>query len=67
MISDYARNGDSTEAIKLFNQLKQERLSKPDPITFLNLLVVCSHCEVPMELTRGCFEMMIESMESNQV
>ncbi|VVB08256.1 unnamed protein product [Arabis nemorensis] len=59
MISGYARNGDSTEAIMLFNQLKQERFLKPDRCTFLNLLAVCSHCEVPMELTLGYFEMMI--------
>ncbi|KAG7532337.1 Pentatricopeptide repeat [Arabidopsis thaliana x Arabidopsis arenosa] len=59
MISGYARNGDSNEAIKLFNQLKQERLLKPDRFTFLNLLAVCSHCEVPMEVTLGYFEMMI--------
>ncbi|XP_019087152.1 PREDICTED: putative pentatricopeptide repeat-containing protein At5g47460 [Camelina sativa] len=59
MISGYARNGDSTEAIKLFNQLKQERFMKPDRFTFLNLLAVCSHCEVPMEVTVGFFEMMV--------
>lgn len=59
MISGYARNGDSTEAIKLFNQLKQERFMKPDRFTFLNLLAVCSHCEVPMEVTLGYFEMMV--------
>ena len=59
MIYGYARNGDSTEAIKLFSQLKQERFLKPDGITFLNLLAVCSHCEVPMELTLGYFEMMV--------
>lgn len=58
MISGYARNGDSIEAIKLFNQLKQERFMKPDRFTFLNLLAVCSHCEVPMEVTLGYFEMM---------
>lgn len=58
MISGYARNGDSIEAIKLFNQLKQERFMKPDRFTFLNLLAVCSHCEVPMEVTVGYFEMM---------
>ncbi|ESQ39896.1 hypothetical protein EUTSA_v10000835mg [Eutrema salsugineum] len=59
MIAGYARNGDSTEAMKLFNQLKQERFLKPDRFTFLNLLAVCSHCEVPMEITLGYFEMMI--------
>ncbi|KFK31372.1 hypothetical protein AALP_AA6G103700 [Arabis alpina] len=59
MISGYARNGDATKAIKLFNQLKQEKFLKPDRFTFLNLLAVCSHCEVPMELTLGYFEMMI--------
>ncbi|RID75977.1 hypothetical protein BRARA_B02985 [Brassica rapa] len=59
MIYGYARNGDSTEAINLFHQLKQERFLKPDGITFLNLLAVCSHCEVPMELTLGYFEMMV--------
>ncbi|KAG7605252.1 putative pentatricopeptide repeat-containing protein [Arabidopsis thaliana] len=59
MISGYARNGDSIEAIKLFNQLKQERFLKPDRFTFLNLLAVCSHCEVPMEVMLGYFEMMI--------
>ncbi|WZZ73581.1 hypothetical protein YC2023_084951 [Brassica napus] len=53
MISGYARTGDSTEAIKLFNRLKQERFLKPDRITFLNLLAVCSHCDVPLELTLG--------------
>ncbi|EOA15176.1 hypothetical protein CARUB_v10028562mg [Capsella rubella] len=59
MISAYARNGDSTGAIKLFNRLKQERFMKPDRFTFLNLLAVCSHCEVPMEVTLGYFEMMV--------
>ncbi|KAL1214007.1 putative pentatricopeptide repeat-containing protein [Cardamine amara subsp. amara] len=59
MISGYARNGDSNEAIKLFNQLKQERFLKPDRFTFLNLLAVCSHCEVPMEVTLCYFETMI--------
>ncbi|CAL9241462.1 unnamed protein product [Arabidopsis halleri] len=59
MISGYARNGDSIEAIKLFNQLKQERFMKPDRFTFLNLLAVCSHCEVPMEVMLEYFEMMI--------
>ena len=59
MISGYARTDDSTEAIKLFSRLKQERFLKPDRITFLNLLAVCSHCDVPLELTLGYLEMMI--------
>ncbi|KAF3590462.1 hypothetical protein DY000_02024827 [Brassica cretica] len=58
-ISGYARTGDSTEGIKLFSRLKQERFLKPDRITFLNLLAVCSHCDVPLELTLGYLEMMI--------
>ncbi|XP_010530057.1 PREDICTED: putative pentatricopeptide repeat-containing protein At5g47460 [Tarenaya hassleriana] len=58
MISGYARNGNASEAIKLFHHMRQEKFLKPDGITFLNLLAACSHCEVPIQEMIQYFESM---------
>jgi len=49
MIYGYARNGDSAQAISLFELLKMERDTKPDGITFLNVISACSHSQIPFE------------------
>lgn len=59
MISGYARNGDFAQVISLFELLKMERDTKPDGITFLNLISACSHHEIPFEAAIGYFEAMI--------
>ncbi|KAK7309056.1 hypothetical protein RJT34_05485 [Clitoria ternatea] len=60
MISGYARNSDSTRVIHLFELLKMERDTKPDGITFLNLITACSHNEIPFEVAIHYFESMID-------
>ena len=60
MLSGYARNGDSVRVIHLFQSLKMEREIKPDGITFLNLISVCSHSEIPFEVAIRYFESMID-------
>ncbi|XVF51748.1 hypothetical protein PTKIN_Ptkin04bG0209900 [Pterospermum kingtungense] len=59
MISGYAQNGDSMKVIQLFEQLKTERDSKPDWLTFLSLLAACSHNETPLQEVYQYFESMI--------
>ncbi|XP_019445053.1 PREDICTED: putative pentatricopeptide repeat-containing protein At5g47460 [Lupinus angustifolius] len=59
MISGYARSGDFAQVIQLFESLKIERDINPDDITFLNLLSVCSHDQVPFEVANHYFESMI--------
>ncbi|KAM1189764.1 hypothetical protein ACFX2J_025404 [Malus domestica] len=43
MISAYGFHGRGENAIKLFEEMKQEELETND-VTFLSLLYVCSHC-----------------------
>lgn len=57
MISGYARSGDSAQVIHLFELLKRDR--KPDGITFLSLLSVCSHNQIPFEVANHYLESMI--------
>ena len=59
MISGYARNGDSAQVMELFESLKMERDTKPDSITFLNLLSACSHNHIRFEVAIHYFESMI--------
>ena len=42
MISGYGQNGNSKEAIELFQQMQQSGI-QPDSITFIALLNACSH------------------------
>ena len=60
MISGFAHNGNFTEVIKLFKQLKTERDLKPDGITFLNVLLACSHNQIPLQVAIQYFESMIK-------
>ena len=60
MISGFAHNGNFTEVIKLFKQMKSEKDLKPDGITFLNVLLACSHNQVPLQVAIQYFESMIE-------
>ncbi|MED6220216.1 hypothetical protein PIB30_042784 [Stylosanthes scabra] len=59
MMHGYARNGDSAQVIELFKMLKSEGNTKPDGITFLNLLSACSHNQIPIEVAIDYFESMI--------
>ncbi|KAK7252680.1 hypothetical protein RIF29_36806 [Crotalaria pallida] len=59
MISGYAHSGDFARVIQLFELLKRETDIKPDNITFLNLLSVCSHDQIPFEVANHYFESMI--------
>lgn len=42
MISGLSQNGCGDEALKLFNQMREEG-TKPDYVTFVNILSACSH------------------------
>ncbi|WJX60465.1 hypothetical protein P8452_45669 [Trifolium repens] len=59
MISGYARNGDFVQVISLFELLKMERDTKPDGVTFLNLISACSHTQIPFEAAIRYFDAMI--------
>ncbi|CAK8539487.1 unnamed protein product [Lathyrus sativus] len=59
IISGYARNGDFAHVIGLFESLKMERDTKPDGITFLNLISACSHSQIPFESAISYFDAMI--------
>ncbi|CAJ2650488.1 unnamed protein product [Trifolium pratense] len=59
MISGYARNGDFVQVTSLFDLLKMERDTKPDGITFLNLISACSHTQIPFEAAIHYFDAMI--------
>lgn len=58
MITGYARNGDLTKVIELFEQLKTVRDLKPDSVTFLNVLAACSHTDIPFDKVSEYFESM---------
>ncbi|XP_061368288.1 putative pentatricopeptide repeat-containing protein At5g47460 [Gastrolobium bilobum] len=59
MISGHARNGDFAQVTNLFELLKMERDTKPDGITFLNLISACSHNQIPFEVAVHYFKSMI--------
>lgn len=60
MITGYARNGDLTKVIELFEELKTARDLKPDAVTFLNVLAACSHNEISFDKAVRYFESMIK-------
>ncbi|XP_048319458.2 putative pentatricopeptide repeat-containing protein At5g47460 [Ziziphus jujuba] len=60
MITGYAHNGNSSNVICLFEQLKMERNIQPDEITFLNVLSGCSHNGIPLEIIMQYFKLMIQ-------
>lgn len=60
MISGFAHNGNFTEVIKLFQQLKTERDFKPDVITFLNVLLACYHNHIALQDAIQYFDSMIK-------
>lgn len=60
MISGFARNGNSSKVMLLFEQMKKERDAKPDEITFLNVISACSHNQSPLEIAFRYFDSMIE-------
>lgn len=60
MITGFARYGNSSKVIQLFEQLQIDRDIKPDEITFLNILSACSHDKMPLEVANRYFEMMIQ-------
>ncbi|XP_068644839.1 pentatricopeptide repeat-containing protein At5g50990 [Aristolochia californica] len=43
MITGFAIHGFGFDALKIFSQMKQENVT-PDSITFVGILVACSHC-----------------------
>ncbi|XP_057449821.1 putative pentatricopeptide repeat-containing protein At5g47460 [Lotus japonicus] len=63
MISAHARNGNSPKVIQLFELLKTERDTKPDSITFLNVISACSHSQIPFEVAICYFESMVNDYE----
>ncbi|KAF5746686.1 hypothetical protein HS088_TW06G00858 [Tripterygium wilfordii] len=58
MISGYGRNGDCESAFEIFDQMQLEKV-KPNSVTFVNVLSLCSHTG---QVTRGweAFRMMNE-------
>ncbi|XP_073315315.1 pentatricopeptide repeat-containing protein At3g09040, mitochondrial isoform X1 [Primulina huaijiensis] len=48
MIVGYAKNGFAQNALKIFDEMKQENV-KPDEITFLGVLTACSHAGMVSE------------------
>ncbi|KAJ0449878.1 putative tetratricopeptide-like helical domain superfamily [Helianthus annuus] len=43
MIDGYGKNGDPTEALNLFNQMRNVHRIKPNHVTFLGALSACGH------------------------
>ncbi|CAN1315322.1 Pentatricopeptide repeat-containing protein At2g33680 [Linum perenne] len=43
MIAGYVQNGQGEEALQLFQDMRLEEGTKPDHITFVNILSACSH------------------------
>ncbi|XP_021731813.1 pentatricopeptide repeat-containing protein At5g50990-like [Chenopodium quinoa] len=56
MITGLAVHGLATDAISVFFRLEEEKIY-PDSITFLGILVACSHCGL-VELGKKYFDMM---------
>ncbi|XP_004301195.1 PREDICTED: putative pentatricopeptide repeat-containing protein At5g47460-like [Fragaria vesca subsp. vesca] len=59
MISGFSRNGNPSQVMLFFEQMKRERDVKPDEITFLNVISACSHNQIPFESALQFFESMI--------
>lgn len=57
MIVGFAKNGYAEDALRLFEKM-QEKLVKPDDITFLGVLTACSHAGL---VSKGC--MFFDSMQ----
>ncbi|KAJ8642185.1 hypothetical protein MRB53_018879 [Persea americana] len=58
MIAGYAQHGLANEAIKLFGDMKEQKIT-PDAITFLSVLSSCRHVGL-IEQGRLCFDSMLE-------
>nr|XP_043619096.1 putative pentatricopeptide repeat-containing protein At5g52630 [Erigeron canadensis] len=57
LIMGYAKNGKSTEALVLYNQMLESGI-KPDFITFIGLLFACSHAGL-VDQARQYFDSMV--------
>ncbi|KAH7434824.1 hypothetical protein KP509_06G036400 [Ceratopteris richardii] len=61
IIAVHAQHGQAKEAIEIFQQMEQARLI-PDSLSFLALLVACSHAGLPHE-ARRLFTMMVHDYD----
>lgn len=60
MILGFARDGNSTKVIDLFEEMKMTRNLKPDEFTFLSVLSACSHSQMPLDIATKYFEAMVK-------